>query len=140
MATTNPEYGKNRKLSVHSTSSTVVITNLTSNGISKTMDNRDVTTKDSASWREVRTTYKSGEISFEGLYSEDSTNGYAELHTLWEAGAVTYWSYGSGTSGDRKESGQGIITSLEGDDPHDGNSSFTGSIMITGEITVGTYA
>lgn len=141
MATVAPAYGKDSTLRIGATSTTTVITNLTSNGISKNRDTRDVTSKLSGDWREMRPTYKGGEISFEGIYTEEgvSVNGYADLDGWWSAGTEIFWEYGSGVSGSRKESGKGYITSLERDDPQDGNTTFSGTIVITGEITVASY-
>ena len=86
MATTDPLYGKKQLLKVGSTSTPVVITNLTSNGITKSRDTRDVTTKQSANdWREVRVSYKNGEINFEGIYTtEDSSVPGQKYFGNWE--------------------------------------------------------
>jgi predicted secreted protein len=142
MATVDPKYGKDLILKVGSGTATQ-ITNLLTNGISKGRDTRDVTTKSSTgNWKEIRVTYKNAEISFEGLYTEEDTgvNTYGDLEALWNAGTEIDWEYGSGVIGDRKESGKGYILSLDREDSQEGNSTFSGKINVTGEITVGAYA
>lgn len=143
MATIDPKSGKERILKIGVGASPLQITNLQSNGISKGRDTRDVTTKQSGNnWREIRPTYKNGEIKFEAIYTEEDTglNTYGDIEAWWNSGTEIDWEYGSGASGDRKESGKGYILNLENDDSLDGNAMFSGSITITGEITVGTYA
>ena len=75
MATTSPLYGKTLTLRMGGTQ----VTNLKANGLELGRDMRDVTTKDSGDWREVRPKFKNGSISFSGLLSMSAAKGFDEL-------------------------------------------------------------
>jgi predicted secreted protein len=142
MATVDPKYGKDFILKIGTGGSPTQITNLLTNGISKSRDERDVTTKNSTgNWKEFRVTYKNAEIKFEGLTTEEAVgvNTYGDLEDFWNDGTEIDWEYGTGVSGSRKESGKGYIMSIDRDDPQDANSTFSGTVKVTGEITVATY-
>jgi hypothetical protein len=66
-------------------------------------------------------------------------NTYGDLEDFWNDGTEIDWEYGTGVSGSRKESGKGYIMSIDRDDPQDANSTFSGTVKVTGEITVATY-
>jgi predicted secreted protein len=143
MATVDPKYGHDYVLKVGSTSTTDQIDNLLTNGISRSRDTRDVTTKNSTgNWREFKVTYKNAEIQFEGIYTEDATGivSFGVLEGYWDDAIEIYWEYGSGVTGSRKETGRGYIISLERNDGQDDNSGFSGTIKVTGDVTVGVYA
>jgi predicted secreted protein len=141
MATTTPSYGKELPLKIHSTSTTVQILNLQSNGISFSTDTREVTTKDSVKYREYRPTFQDATISFEGLFSAAvTTNGFEDIIAFKDAGTEIFWEIGTGVTGTQKYTGKGYITSLDVDSPLDDNVTFSGEIQNTGDLTIGTYA
>lgn len=134
--TTEPVYGKNLTLKLGGTQ----ITNLRANGIDLGRDMRDITSKDSADWREVRVRFKNGSISFSGLMAEAAAKGFEEIYDIWDAGSIAVWELSSSTPGDTKYSGSGLVTSLKFDAPYDDNVEFSGQIDITGTITKGTVS
>lgn len=134
MATTAPLYGKNLVLRMGGTQ----ITNLKANSIELGRDMRDVTTKDSGDWREVRPRFKNGSIQFSGIMSMSAAKGFEEAYDDWDNGTESTWKLGTGTTGDTYWSGSGYITSLSFEAPYDDNVEFSGTIDITGTITKGT--
>jgi predicted secreted protein len=141
MATTAPAYGKDIPLKIGSTSTTTQIINLTANSASFTTDMREVTTKDSGTYREHRPTFHDAEFGFDGLYtSTASAQGFEDLLTFKEAKTEIFWEIGSGVSGSPKWTGKGYITNLDVDFPMEDNVTFTGTVKNTGDVTVSTYA
>lgn len=140
MATTSPAYGTSFPLKVGSTSTTTQIINLLGNSISLTTDTREVTTKDSGTYKEHLPTRNDATIDFEGLYTTTATAaGFEDLLGWKEAGSLVYWELGTGVTGSPKWTGTGYITSLDVDAPDGDNVTFSGSIQSTGTITVGSY-
>lgn len=141
MATTNPAYGTDLPLKIADTSTTAEIVNLTSNSASFTTDTREVTTKDSGTYKEYKATRNDGTFDFEGLYTITAgATGFEDLLTWKDAGTEIYWEMGTGVTGTPKWSGRGIITGLDVDAPDGDNVTFSGSIQNTGDITIGSYA
>lgn len=110
--------------------------------MSLSVETRETISKDSvASWSTSEAGTKSGTISFAGFYSEDTTvsaearNSAPDIYALFEAGAAVSWELTTGVTGDTKYSGSGIITSFESSWPVDENSTYSGTITITGAVT-----
>lgn len=141
MATTATINGTDFPLKVHSTSTTAEIVNLVSNSFSLSTDIREVTTKDSGNYKEHMPVRHDATIDFEGLYhSVAAATGFEDLLGWQTAKTMIYWELGTGVTGTPKYTGTGYITSLEVDAPDGDNTTFSGSIQNTGDITIGTYA
>ncbi|HYG02105.1 MAG TPA: phage tail tube protein [Chryseosolibacter sp.] len=143
MATVAPTDGTDLPLKISDTSTAVEIVNLVSNSTSRTTDTRGTTTKQSGTHKEYVATRHDMTHEFEGLYTttdDASKTSFDQLDTWRRAGTVIYWEKGTGVSGTRKESGRGIIVSLDDDAPDGDNVTFSGSIQNTGDPTITTYA
>lgn len=141
MATTAPAYGTDLPLMISDTSTAVEIVNLTGNSASFTTDTREVTTKQSGTYKEYKATRNDATFDFEGLYTVTvGETGFADLQGWKDAGTEIYWEMGTGVTGTPKWSGRGIITALDVDAPDGDNVTFSGSIQNTGDVAIGTYA
>jgi predicted secreted protein len=140
MATTSPQAGKDVTLRLGLTSTATVITNLTSQGLSKTKDTREVTTKSSGTHKEYRPTFSDLTWNASGLFTESaSTMGFEDLESAMDAGTLIYWEEGTGTAASPKRTGTGYIVGLNKEAPHDGNVEFSVDIQNTGDPVTGVY-
>jgi predicted secreted protein len=134
MATTNPLYGKLMTLRLGGTQ----VNNLLSNDLELERDLRDVTTKDSGDWREIRPKFKAATIPFTGIFSQTAAQNFEAWYDEWDTGSEIAWKQGTGVSGDTFWSGSGFITSLKFSAPFDGNVEMSGTVTVSGQITKGT--
>lgn len=105
---------------------------------------RDITTKDSAGWRELLEGLRSYEVSFAGLIAFDATLGVftssTGIEAVLRARTAQTWILGTGVSGDPKLSGSGYFTSLEiGSPDQESNLTFSCTLQGTGQYYVGTF-
>lgn len=139
MATTNPQLAK--ALTIRLGATPTVITNLTSNSMSHTMDMIDVTTKSSGTHKEYIPAFADLTIDYEGIYTiTASTMGYEDILTAIMAGTSVAWEWGTGVTGTPKLSGNGYHNNLTIDSNNGEVVTFSGSFQNTGDPTVGTYA
>jgi predicted secreted protein len=125
---------------VHTTSTTVAVTNLLSNDLDVNIDMEEVTTKDSGEFKEWLARFADAKLGFSGIYSSTaSATGYEDLEGWAFAKTKIFWEFGTGVAATRKISGQGYIDNVKLDAPHDGSVTFSGSIQNTGDPTVATY-
>lgn len=116
---------------------TTTIANCTDASISITHDLRDITTKDSAGWRELNEGLRSYNISASALYETDSNNDFQVLYdTYVDTRTLIYWKMAETASGGIVLSGSGYISSIELTSPgSEDNVAFSLSIEGDGEIT-----
>jgi len=105
---------------------------------------RDITTKDSAGWRELLEGLRSYEISLSGLVAFDANLGPFTTTTGIEAvlrGRTSQtWILGTAVTGDVKLSGSGYFTSLEiGSPDKESNMTFSATLQGSGQYFVGTF-
>lgn len=108
------------------------------------MEPRDITTKDSAGWRELLEGLRSYEISIAGLLAyDDSLSVYTSstgIDTVLRARTSQTWILGTGVSGDVKLSGAGYWTSLEVGSPDaESNCTYSATLQGSGQYYVGTF-
>ena len=119
------------------TDPTTVIANCTDASISITHDLRDITTKDSAGFRELNEGLRSFSISASALYETDAENDFQSLYDTY-IGTRTkiYWKMAEDDAGGIVLSVCGYISSLELTSPGaEDNVSFSLTIEGSGEIT-----
>lgn len=104
------------------------------------MEVRDVTTKDSAGWRELLGGLKSWSLSGEGMvtYNLTSKVGFSDLFGHISSRTRLYFRFGSTTSGEKQYKGYGFLTSLSQDGGVEDNNSFSFSIEGDGALTEAT--
>lgn len=105
---------------------------------------RDITTKDSAGWRELLEGLRSYEISISGLLAYDDTlsvyTSSTGIDAILRARTVQTWILGTAVSGDVKLCGTGYWTSLEvGSPDKESNCTYSATLQGTGQYYVGTF-
>ena len=111
------------------------IMHLTTNSFSTSIGTRSTLSKDSAGWDTHLTTVKSWKVSAEGLFTEDTGNGYEDLYDALVAGASVTLRLSSAVTGDKYYEGSVLVTSLEKSDPDNENSTWSVEFLGTGAIT-----
>ena len=87
-------------------------------------------------WGESTVGQKSGTVSFEGFYNEDSSNQKpSNLFTFFDNETVLGCSFKTGTSGDTRYDFSALITSLSFTGPVEDNSTLSCTLTITGAPT-----
>ena len=103
--------------------------------LSLNMETIDITTKDSAGYRELLGGLKSGSISCSGLidYLDASNKDITDLWTAWEnrTSLTLKFSKANETTGELSFSASGFITSLE----QSGGTEDTATYSVTFELT-----
>tara|TARA_R110002020_G_scaffold22596_1_gene76223 strand:+ start:109 stop:543 length:435 start_codon:yes stop_codon:yes gene_type:complete len=114
-----------------------VIANCTDASLSITHDLRDITTKDSAGWRELNEGLRSFSISASALYETDASNDFQSLYDSYiNTRTVIFWKMAESDSGGIVLSGCGYISSIELSSPGaEDNVTFSLTIEGDGEIT-----
>jgi len=117
-----------------------LINGLSEKSLSLQTDEIDITTQDSAGYKEFLAGQKSGVLTFGGKDDESDTKGYDELFAAWVAGASVTFAYGSGikTTGGRMVTGSAIITNLENVANMNSEATYTCSLRITGTPALAT--
>jgi TP901-1 family phage major tail protein len=119
------------------------IANATSNSFDITADMIDVTSKDSAGWKEFITGEKGYTLSIEGIFEEDGSVGagglsWKDVITDLTAGTSVTIVMTSNVSGDLKLIGAAFFSNLNLSAPNNDKATFTATIQGTGALTVGT--
>lgn len=137
MATTGMVNGTDITIMV----ATKVIARLTSNDFNLEREVKDVTTKQSAGWRDILVYKKSFNFSANGFYEEKTGSTYKffeDLYDAWAAGTLVTVKVGSSTSGDVTYSGSAYIKSLKQGAPVEDTATYTVQFEGTGAITKAT--
>ena len=107
--------------------------------LSLNVETIDITTKDSAGFRELLGGVRSGSISVSGLvdYLDASNKDVTDLWTAWEARtAVTVkFAKANETAGELSFSASAIITSLEQSGGTEDTATYSATFELTGAIT-----
>jgi TP901-1 family phage major tail protein len=107
--------------------------------LSLNMETIDITTKDSAGYRELLGGLKSGSISCSGLidYLDASNKDITDLWTAWEnRDTLTLkFSKANETAGELSFSASGFITSLEQSGGTEDTATYSATFELTGAIT-----
>ena len=107
--------------------------------LSLNMETIDITTKDSAGYRELLGGLKSGSISVSGLidYLDASNKDITDLWTAWEnrTSLTLKFSKANETTGELSFSASGFITSLEQSGGTEDTATFSATFELTGTIT-----
>ena len=111
----------------------VTVGQSTTASISLDADTIDVSTKESSGYQEVIQGQKSGTIDFEGLVDLGENTDGGAVYTYWTAGTSVAWIFSDGTN---QLAGNGIVTNLSIDAPMEDVATYSGSIQITGAVTL----
>ena len=107
--------------------------------LSLNMETIDITTKDSAGYRELLGGLKSGSISCSGLidYLDASNKDITDLWTAWENRdtLVLKFAKANETAGELSFSASGFITSLEQSGGTEDTATYSATFELTGAIT-----
>jgi predicted secreted protein len=104
-------------------------------------ETRDTIHKDATGngWAESAVGQLSGSVSFEGFVNEDSSNVKPDaLFTYFKDKTLVGCAFKTATSGDTRYDFSGYVTSLSQTGPVEENSTFSGSITISGAVTTTT--
>lgn len=110
----------------------------TSHSLSLQTETADVTTKDSAGWKEIIPTLKSFTIDMDALLTYDETVGYEALMDAMTSRTPVYFKLSTEVTGDEKFYGMGYITSLEQNAPQEDATTYSCSIEGSGALTRAT--
>lgn len=119
----------------------------TSCSLDLSAETRETISKDSvASWSESEVGTLSGSLSFDGFFSEDTTinavtvKSIEDIFTKFAAKTAISWSFTTDVLGTVIYSGSGNITSLNFSAPVEENSTYSGTITVSGAVTQGTVS
>lgn len=117
------------------------ITHATDGSLSFSVDEVDVTTKDSSGWKEILTGIRSGSISTSAMVALDATYGFEELYDAIAADTSLTIKYSTEVTGDMYHSVSAYCTSLEvNSSGPKGVATYSATFTITGTPTKGTVA
>lgn len=123
----------------------VAIGYATSCSLEMSAETRQTVSKDSvASWQENEVGTLSASLTFEGFYTEDEAltpgtrKSFADIYALFAGKTPVSWSFSTDVTGDDVYSGSGFITALSASAPVEENSTYSGTITVSGAITKGT--
>lgn len=104
-------------------------------------ETRETLSKDSvSSWAESEVGQKSATLSFEGFYSEDTTinsndvESGVDIFDDFAAGTAISWRFSTDTASDVEFYGSGYITSYSITTPVEENSTYSGTITVSGQV------
>lgn len=141
-ASTNVMNGTDVVLAISTDGGTTYTTvgKATTASLQMNMEVRDVTTKDSAGWRELLGGLKSWSLSGEGMvtYNLTAKVGFSDLFGHMNSRTRLYFRFGSATTDEKKYKGHGFLTSLSQDGGVEDNNSFSFSIEGDGPLTEAT--
>lgn len=117
----------------------------TSCTLDMTAETRETLHKDGvSSWAESEVGQLSASLSFEGFFSEDTTinavtvKSVEDIFTKFAAKTAISWTFTTDVTGEVVYSGSGSLTSLSYNAGVEENSTYSGSITVSGAVTQGT--
>lgn len=139
MPTTNVVNSTLMALYVDVSGTLTKVNHLTDASISFTHEPRDITTKDSAGYRELLEGLRSWSASGSGLFAEDATYGYNDLETLLQNRTKVTIRFMTNVTGDTYWEGEAYISSLDKTSSGaEDNVTFSISMEGTGSPTIGS--
>lgn len=106
-----------------------------STDLSVDMATRDVTTKASGGWSELKESTKSWNASGSFLFAEDAGVGFTDLFASIAARTVVVLKIWSGVTGDNWYTGNAYVTSISTSGGVEDNQTFDASFQGTGALT-----
>lgn len=116
----------------------IAIAGGTSHSLSLSSDMADITSKDSAGWKEILPTLKSWSIDVDSLLAYTGTRGYKQLFEYLKNRTKVSVKFRNDVSGDQTFKGDMYITSLDSDGPMEDAATFSCSLEGTGELVMTT--
>lgn len=120
----------------------VAMARLTGGSIKIGSETRDITSKDTAGWRDVLPGLKTASLSLEGLVDYGAAAGanHALLLTAQLNNTLVDFEYGTGVAGDPRYKGKAIVTSWDSQTPGtEENCTFSAELQVAGAVTVDAY-
>ena len=116
-----------------------IIAAATDCSLSLNMETIDITTKDSAGYRELLAGMRSGSISVSGLVDYQDTNkDIVDLYTAWENRTSLTLKFSSELSNDTSFTASGFLTSLEQSGGTEDTATYSATFELTGQVTTAT--
>jgi TP901-1 family phage major tail protein len=105
--------------------------------LSLSMETIDITTKDSAGYRELLAGLRSGSMSCNGLidYVDASNKDVTDLYAAWEARTELTLKFSSEITGDTSFEASGFLTSLEQSGGTEDTATYSATFELTGQVT-----
>lgn len=144
MATTGIVNGTSIGLYADISGTLTKIANATSHSLSLASDMIETTTKDSAGWKEYIAGEKGGTFSIDCRFEEDGSVGsgaysFKDLLDKFVGGLTLLAVWGTNATGDIKVAVTVLVSNLELSAPQNDTSTYTATMQITGEPTIGTF-
>ena len=118
-----------------------IIAAATDCSLSLNMDTIDITTKDSAGYRELLAGLRSGSMSCNGLIDYQSSNeDTVDLVTAWTNRTSLTLKFSNELTGDQSYTASGFLTSLEQSGGTEDTATYSASFELTGVVTPATIA
>lgn len=116
-----------------------IIAAATDCSLSLNMDTIDITTKDSAGYRELLAGLRSGSMSCNGLIDYQSSNqDTVDLVTAWTNRTSLTLKFSNEITGDQSYTASGFLTSLEQSGGTEDTATYSASFELTGVVTPAT--
>lgn len=116
-----------------------IIAAATDCSLSLNMDTIDITTKDSAGYRELLAGLRSGSMSCNGLIDYQSANqDTVDLVTAWTNRTSLTLKFSNEITGDQSYTASGFLTSLEQSGGTEDTATYSASFELTGVVTPAT--
>jgi TP901-1 family phage major tail protein len=116
-----------------------IIAAATDCSLSLNMETIDITTKDSAGYRELLAGMRSGSISVSGLIDYQSADkDTVDLYTAWENRTSLTLKFSSEISSDTSFTASGFLTSLEQSGGTEDTATYSATFELTGQVTDAT--
>lgn len=116
-----------------------IIAAATDCSLSLNMETIDITTKDSAGYRELLAGMRSGSISVSGLIDYQATDkDTVDLYTAWENRTSLTLKFSSEISSDTSFTASGFLTSLEQSGGTEDTATYSATFELTGQVTDAT--
>lgn len=120
--------------------SEVLLARATECSISISADARDITTKDSAGWRELLEGLRSFSVSTSHLHAEDDTNNIDDVFTAFNDRDEVYLLFSTEETGDKRFNCAARISSIEMNAGTEDNVTYSVTFEGTGALVYETIA
>jgi TP901-1 family phage major tail protein len=105
--------------------------------MSLSMETIDITTKDSAGYRELLAGLRSGSMSCNGLidYADASNKDVTDLYAAWESRTELTLKFSTEQATDTSFEASGFLTSLEQSGGTEDTATYSATFELTGQVT-----